>query len=204
MATHPNQVAEACQQFAKETGYNLTASPGPANLSITSVGKAAHGSTPYKGVNAAMQLFAFLATLDLASSDMSEAIRFVDSQIDMETDGRSLGLAMEDEPSGNLTLNVGLVNVTLKRMTLGLNIRYPVTFAFDEVMSRLNQSLVESGFIAEVSQQVQDPLYYPKDSPLIVTLTRVYAQHTGRNDSAIALEGEPTPRRCPISWPTDP
>jgi len=189
MASHPNQVAEACQQFAKETGYNLTASVGPANLSITSVGKAAHGSTPYKGVNAAMQLFAFLATLDLAKSDMSDAIRFVDAKIDMETDGSSLGLAMEDEPSGNLTLNVGLVNATLERLTLGLNIRYPVTFTFDEVMSRLNQSLEESGFIAVVSQQVQSPLYYPKDSPLILTLTRVYAEQTGRNDSAIAIGG---------------
>ncbi|HOU71214.1 MAG TPA: Sapep family Mn(2+)-dependent dipeptidase, partial [Methanothrix sp.] len=189
MASHPNQVAEACQQFAKRAGYNLTASVGPANLSITSVGKAAHGSTPYKGVNAAMQLFAFLATLDLAKSDMSDAIRFVDAKIDMETDGSSLGLAMEDEPSGNLTLNVGLVNATMKRMTLGLNIRYPVTSTFDEVMSRLNQTLEGSGFVASVSSQVQAPLYYPKDSPLIATLTRVYSEQTGRNDSAIAIGG---------------
>ena len=105
MATRPDQVAEACRDFAKETGYNLTASAGPANLSITSVGKAAHGSPPYKGVNAAMQLFAFLARLDLAKSDMSDAIRFIDAQINLETDGHSLGLAMEDEPSGNLTVN---------------------------------------------------------------------------------------------------
>ena len=56
-------------------------------------------------------------------------------------------------------------------------------------MSRLNEPLEESGFIAEVSQQVQSPLYYPKDSPLIVTLTRVYAEQTGRNDSAIAIGG---------------
>ena len=189
MASHPDQVADACREFARETGYNLTASPGPANLSITSIGKAAHGSTPYNGLNAAMQLFAFLATLDLAKSDMSDAIEFADAKIDMETDGKSLGLAMEDEPSGNLTLNVGLVNATLMRMTLGLNIRYPVTYTFDDVMTRLNQTLEGNGIIAVTSQQVQSPLYYPKDSPLIVTLTRVYAEHTGRNDSAIAIGG---------------
>ena len=56
-------------------------------------------------------------------------------------------------------------------------------------MSRLNETLEESGFIAEVSQQVQSPLYYPKDSPLIVTLTRVYSEQIGRNDNAIAIGG---------------
>ena len=189
MASNPDQVASACKSFAAEKGYDLTAKPGPGNVSITSAGKAAHGSTPYKGQNAAMQLFAFLATLDLSSSDMSDAIRFVDASIDMETDGRSLGLAMEDEPSGNLTLNVGLVNATTERMTLGLNVRYPVTYTFDDVMGRLNQSLEATGFRVELSSQVQSPLYYPKDSPLIVTLTRVYAEQTGRNESAIAIGG---------------
>ncbi len=56
-------------------------------------------------------------------------------------------------------------------------------------MSRLNEPREERSFIAEVSQQVQSPLYYPKDSPLIVTLTRVYSEQTGRNDSAIAIGG---------------
>ena len=186
---NPDQIAASCQDFARETGYNLTAKPGPGNVSVTSVGKAAHGSTPYEGKNAAMQLFAFLARLDLAKSDMSDAIEFADAKIDMETDGKSLGLAMEDEPSGNLTLNVGIANATLNRMTLGLNIRYPVTYTFNDVMSRLNQTLEGSGFKAEIAQQNQSPLYYPKDSPLITTLTRVYAEHTGRNESAIAIGG---------------
>jgi succinyl-diaminopimelate desuccinylase len=189
IASDPDQVASACSSFAAEKGYNLTAKPGPGNVSITSVGKAAHGSTPYKGQNAAMQLFAFLATLDLPSSDMTDAVKFINASIGMETDGESLGLAMEDEPSGNLTLNVGLVNATLERMTLGLNIRYPVTFTFDDVMGRLNQTLEGTGFRVEISSQVQSPLYYPKDSPLIVTLTRVYAEQTGRNESAIAIGG---------------
>ena len=72
-------------------------------------------------------------------------------------------------------------NNYLKKTAIGLQMRCK--------MSRLNQSIEESGFRAEVSQQVQSPLYYPKDSPLILTLTRVYAEQTGRNDSAIAIGG---------------
>lgn len=194
-ATDLDQVAGACSEFAGETGYNLTAEIESGNddaagtVLITSVGKAAHGSTPYKGVNAAMQLIAFLASLDLGGSEMSEAIRFLNASIDMESDGKSFGLAMEDEPSGNLTLCVGLVNATPESMVLGLNIRYPVTYKFQDVMGRFNQTIEGTGFVAENWQANQSPLYYPKDSPLILTLTRVYAEQTGRNDSAIAIGG---------------
>jgi len=70
-------------------------------------------------------------------------------------------------------------NNYLKKTAIGLQMHCK--------MSRLNEPLEESGFIAEVSQQVQSPLYYPKDSPLIVTLTRVYSEQIGRNDNAIAI-----------------
>lgn len=194
-AADPDQVAAACDAFAGNTGYNLSAEiaaekDGAAGtVLITSLGRAAHGSTPEKGMNAAMQLIAFLATLDMGSSEMSEAIRFLNASIGMETDGKSFGLAMEDEPSGNLTLCVGLVNATPEHMVLGLNIRYPVTYKFQDVMGRFNQTIEGTGFVAENWQANQSPLYYPKDSPLIMTLTRVYAEQTGRNDSAIAIGG---------------
>lgn len=194
-AADPDQVAAACDAFAGKTGYNLSAEiaaekDGAAGtVLITSLGKAAHGSTPYKGKNAAMQLIAFLATLKLDSSEMAESIEFLNDSIGMETDGKSFGLAMEDEPSGNLTLCVGLVNATPERMVLGLNIRYPVTYSFQDVMGRFNQTIEGTGFVAENWQANQSPLYYPKDSPLIMTLTRVYAEQTGRNDSAIAIGG---------------
>ena len=194
-AADPDQIREACSEFAAETGYNLTAEIESENedaagtVLITSLGKAAHGSTPYKGVNAAMQLIAFLASLDLGSSEMSESINFLNTSIDMEIDGKSFGLAMEDEPSGNLTFCVGLINATPERMVLGLNIRYPVTYKFQDVMGRFNQTIEGTGFVAENWQANQSPLYYPKDSPLIMTLTRVYAEQTGRNEGAIAIGG---------------
>jgi succinyl-diaminopimelate desuccinylase len=194
-AADPDQVAAACDAFAGMTGYNLSAEiaaekDGAARtIRITSLGKAAHGSTPEKGKNAAMQLIAFLATLDMGSAEMSEAIRFLSASIGTETDSKSFGLAMEDEPSGNLTLCVGLVNATPERVVLCLNIRYPVTYSFQDVMGRFNQTIEGTGFVAENWQANQSPLFYPKDSPLIMTLTRVYAEQTGRNDSAIAIGG---------------
>ncbi len=120
---------------------------------------------------------------------MKDAIDFLNAKIDMETDGKSFGLAMEDEPSGNLTLNVGMANATEKRIVLGLNIRHPVTHTSEEVMGIFNQTIEGTGFRVENMQQDLKPLYYPVDSPLIVTLTQVYNNETRRNDTPIAIGG---------------
>jgi succinyl-diaminopimelate desuccinylase len=185
----PATIVSECGRYANETGYNLTAVQKNGSAIVTSTGLAAHGSEPYKGKNAAMQLIAFIGTLNLSDSDMKDAIDFLNAKIDMETDGRSFGLAMEDEPSGNLTFNVGIVNATDERITLSLNVRYPVTHNSDEVMRIFNQTVEGSGFKVGSFSQDLKPLYYPKDTPLITTLTEVYARETGRNDSPIAIGG---------------
>jgi len=190
ITSNPAPILAACRSFANETGYNLTAEVNDGTVLVNSVGLAAHGSVPYKGKNAVMQLFAFLGTLNfLSNSDMKDAIDFINAKIGMETDGKSFGLAMEDEPSGNLTLNVGLANSTEERIFLGLNIRYPVTHTSEEVMGIINNTIKGSGFGVENMQQDLKPLYYPIDSPLIVILTQVYNNQTGRNDTPIAIGG---------------
>ncbi len=182
-------IESECERFANETGYNLSVMQENGSTIITSIGLAAHGAEPYKGKNAAMQLIAFLGTLNLSDSDMKDAIDFLNAKIDMETDGKSFGLAMQDEVSGNLTFNVGILNATDERISLALNIRYPVTHTSEEVWEKFNQTIMGSGFRVEDSVQDVKPLYYPKDNPLITTLTEVYNKDTGRNDTPIAVGG---------------
>ena len=197
VTSNPASIVSECQRFANETGYNLTAVQKDGSAIVTSIGLASHGATPYNGKNAAMQLIAFIGTLNLSESDMKDALDFLNSKIDMETDGKSFGLAMEDEPSGNLTFNVGIVNATAEQITLTLNIRYPVTHTSDEVMGIFNQTIEGTGFEIGDSMRDSKPLYYPIDTPLIKTLTEVYARETGRNDSAMAVGGNTYAKEMP-------
>ena len=197
VTSNPASIVSECQRFADEAGYNLTAVQKDGSAIVTSIGLASHGATPYNGKNAAMQLIAFLGTLNLSESDMKDALDFLNSKIDMETDGKSFGLAMEDEPSGNLTFNVGIVNATAEQITLTLNIRYPVTHTSDEVMGIFNQTIEGTGFEIGDSMRDSKPLYYPIDTPLIKTLTEVYARETGRNDSAMAVGGNTYAKEMP-------
>lgn len=52
---------------------------------------------------------------------------FLADRIGMETRGESLGLAMRDELSGDLTVNLGVASFADETLSLTFSIRYPVT-----------------------------------------------------------------------------
>jgi succinyl-diaminopimelate desuccinylase len=74
-------------------------------LLAESEGKAAHGSTPHSGDSAATRLFRLLVELAPA-----EERKFYQSLLDMaHIGGVGLGISGSDEPSGDLTCNLGVV-----------------------------------------------------------------------------------------------
>jgi succinyl-diaminopimelate desuccinylase len=167
----------SCTNFMNRTGYKLTVDRIGNKAIIKSFGIAAHGSTPEEGKNAIMQLTAFLESLPIGPSDISDAISSINEMVDMETDGKSLGLAFEDKPSGKLSLNIGIVNMTNEKISFTANLRYPVTFDFDDVMRPLNHAIIKYGFRIE-NLKSQKPLYYPPDSPLVMILLNVFKEWT--------------------------
>jgi succinyl-diaminopimelate desuccinylase len=179
---------KSCQSFASSTGYQLTAEEKGGNVLVNSKGLGAHGSEPEKGKNAAMQLLAFLGTLGLGKSDLAKAIEFFNSRVGMETDGKSFGVAMRDNISGNLTFNVGKINATLDKIVFDLNLRYPVTYKLDDIMKPFNRTIAGTGFSLEVTRN-QNPLYFPMDSLLVRTLLKVYNDQTGQNGKPLAVGG---------------
>ena len=58
----------------------------------------------------------------------------------MEWNGSSLGIAMEDDLSGALTMNLGVISASEKEISVKLNYRYPVTRSFAECGPRIGSS----------------------------------------------------------------
>jgi len=179
----------SCIEFADKTGYDIKAEKLGDSVVIKSIGVAAHGSTPEEGKNAIMQLMSFLGTLPLDdSSDISKAIYSINEMVDMKTDGSSMGLALEDKPSGKLSLNLGLVDMTDEKIAFTINLRYPVTFEFDDVVNPLKEIIKEHGFRVE-NLKNHHPLYFPVNSPLVKTLLNVFNDHTGSEEKPLAIGG---------------
>lgn len=185
---HPMEIVKKCSRFSKETGLDISAYILGNKAKIRSTGKAAHASVPEQGKNGIMQLIAFLSGLDDLKEGWSETLSFLNDRIGLETNGRSLGVWLKDEVSGELTLNVGTADLDEGTLSLTVDIRYPVTAHLEEVMVPMETAVVDAGFSLEINDH-QEPLYFPKDSSLVQILLRVFNEQTGISAEPLAIGG---------------
>lgn len=145
-------------------------------LTLETVGKSAHGSTPEQGENAVIKLF----ELSNIPSLISLAEKF------KKTDGTNLNMALYDEESKNLTINLGTVSYENGVIEMLVDIRYPASQKESVVTSLLRENL--SGCTVELYSD-QAPIHVDKNSTLVKTLLSAYNKVTGENAEPIAIGG---------------
>jgi len=154
---------------------------------ITSIGKASHAMQPQEGFNAATHLMRLLAKV-FSSDELGNLVGFVNEKINTELHGQTMGIDLNDNESGPLTLNLGLVNIKDDAASIGIDIRYPVTANGEDVHSAIVKNAGE--FELEVSV-VGDtkPLFLPETSPFISLLQDAYLTVTGKPANMYATGG---------------
>ena len=181
-------IVEYANTFKEMIGFDIEAEIKGDLVIVVSKGKSAHGSTPEVGVNAIMQLLAFAGELELDKCDATRFIEFMNIHIGLETDGESFGVYMKDEVSGELSFNVGLIDMNEETVKLELNLRYPVTHTFEEMMEGIDKTLDGTGM--RIQNMIhQEPLYFPEDHPLVETLSKVYSEATGVETKPFSIGG---------------
>lgn len=182
------EVIEAAEDFKSRTSFDVTAESNGDEVIIKSAGVSAHGSTPQLGKNAIMQMLAFLGELPLGNCDLADYIAFFNRHVGFETDGKSMGIGLEDKESGKLSFNVGTITMDSESVSIGLNLRYPVTFRYEDMMEPLSEKLEKLGVTVE-NMTHQEPLFFPADHQLIKSLQKVYSEQTGMEAELIAIGG---------------
>jgi succinyl-diaminopimelate desuccinylase len=155
-------------------------------LRVQAKGVSAHGSTPDEGVNAVVLLCEALLLLDHTEDQvqMIEQIRAWGG----DTTGGTLGIAGADEVAGALTSNLGVALLGDDKVTLTINIRYPVTWNTEMLRAKMEPILAKTAFTLEEITD-QGPLYVPQDDPLVQTLLTVYRTETGDETPAKTIGG---------------
>ena len=103
---------------------------------------------------------------------------FLADRIGLETRGESLGLAMRDDLSGDLTVNLGVAAFAEDTLSLTLSVRYPVTKTYNEAHPRMQRAFSLGGF-HETQMKHKAAIYMPPESELIRKLAKVYEEQTG-------------------------
>ena len=142
-------------------------------------GISAHGSTPDKGVNASHKLLKVLS--DVYGNDWTRLYNMLS-----DITGGGVNLAISDEVSGALTMNVGTMNSTENSLLFSLDIRYPISYKEDYIYRALTTAMPNAKIVVTGSH---DPLYIDKNSALVTALLDSYNEYAKDNAEPIAIGG---------------
>lgn len=165
-------------QLTKAWDRNISWAWEGNDLKIEAVGKAAHGSTPFMGDNAATRIFRFLREV----SPLPDQTYYDELVKLTHPGGNGLGIAGADQPSGPLTANLGVTSFENGVFQLTINVRYPVTFDGPTLKSLAEKELSElTGGWSLVSMSDSKPLYFPLEHPMVKAICDAYEAETGEN-----------------------
>lgn len=156
-------------------------------LLIKSFGISAHGSRPEEGKNAISHLLLFLGKLDFIG-DVKEFIDFMNKNIGLDTEGRKLGIYLQDEMSGKFVFNLGMLVANEKEVNISINMRYPVTKNYEDFKDIFEKRMTE-GKMKEVSTRHKKSLYVSPNSKFIKQLQKVYEEKVGEKAELISIGG---------------
>ena len=110
--------------------------------------------------------------------------------------GVSAGIGMEDEISGKLTCNLGVVSMKDGKLCAELDIRYPVSVCQEQFLPKLLELAEESGFVPE---EICDrpPYYMEKQHPFVQVLMNAWQDAAGLFGEPFVMGGGTYARKIP-------
>ena len=161
-----------CDEIAKtmdKLGYKFD----KVDNRLVAKGKAAHAMVPEEGINAISHLAEALAK----TGETGTMLRFLAEKAN-DHFGVNIFGDVSDDVSGKLKFNVGLVDFKPGVQTVGIDIRFPVTYEKEKVDKALEEAGKEYGIKVEQFDYLRS-LYLDVNTPLVKTLMQAYQEVTG-------------------------
>lgn len=167
-------------QFLAENDLKGDLSVDGKQVSITVVGKSAHGSTPHKGVNGATQLGRFLSQYRFDDQAAENFVQVLSHELFEGFDGSKVGVSHHHDVMGDVSMNIGIANYDAEKGGhIDVNFRYPEGTEPDTMLGQMEKALGHYASLQVSMGHHKDPHYVPADDPLVETLLDVYHKQTG-------------------------
>ncbi len=153
------------------------------------LGKSAHAMMPEVGENAAIELCKFLS--DYTNNPL---VKFIKDKL-QDSRCHDMNLNYTNDEMGDLTMNLGILEIDENKSRLGLNFRYPIHFDSNNFVLEFQKQAAEYGLKLEFKED-RVPHFIDKNSKLVQTLHQAYIKYTGDDKTPIKTIGGGTYARA--------
>ena len=162
---------------------------GVCQVKVTAVGTGSHAAHPYDGNNALTGLLTYLTRLDFAPCQQMEVLKNLLTLIPHgDVNGKNLGVSMEDEVSGELTLAFSILHVTADQLEGSFDSRCPICSNEDNVLKVVKAKMAEIGIDMD-TEHMREPHHVDGNSHFVQTLLKVYEEYSGRKGECQSMGG---------------
>ena len=164
-------LAEKVAAYAAKVNLPYTAQATAEGVWVTAEGIPGHSAYPEGRRNAIGMMLLLLKELGVQGALLTLA-----NAIGMESDGASLGCACQDEVSGPLTCNMGILHLEKDAITASLDMRVPVTADLNQLEQNARAALPGFTFL---HVEKKEPHHVPAESELVSQLLAAYHEESG-------------------------
>lgn len=154
---------------------------------IIAKGISKHAAYPDGSLNAAQVLMQALIETDLISNKEKEEFSLILSMIE-DVHGQSLDVPFEDEISGKISHNLGLVRLNDGYVSVNFNIRYPITCDGKIIKLKMGNKLKTLGYVEEKFVD-NPPSHINRNSELVLHLTDISNKYLNQNRIPYTISG---------------
>lgn len=170
-------------EIAGRLGFQASAEATKDGVRVRTLGVTGHAAYPEAGKNALGELLLVLKELGVTGG-----LRALADCVGMEYDGLSLGIRCQDETSGGLSCNLGVLNYDeANGLYATLDIRYPYLADHRSLVAALTAAVSPSLTVTVETQK--DPHHVAPNSELVVALLDAYHEVTGMPRECVATGG---------------
>lgn len=157
-----------------------------SSIKLISLGASSHAAHPELGVNALSRLLIIVNKLFNLYNVKLDILEYFSKYIGDDYTGKNLGINFEDE-SGILTLNTAQFILKDDVLSLGFNLRIPVTVDYNKIEEYFKKYCNENLKIKVV--RIQEPLYIEKNNYIVQQLCDIFNNYNNSNLEPIAIGG---------------
>jgi len=199
-------VESFCKKFSEKTGVtliyqqpktscqqeNVTEEPSQCHMSpwhIFAEGRAAHASLPERGNNAQSALVEMLAAMPFAESESFGYLKTLNRLFPHgDYRGAALGLDMEDEKTGRITVNFGVLRFSELEFSGTFDSRTPAC-ADDVDLLEMTRAALGRENIYVTYHEIKKCHHTPEESDFVQKLLGIYEEYTEQKGKCIAIGG---------------